>query len=105
MIQFAYFWVILDRFHTSYLERMKFMQKQMMVWSASRGAAWLVLAVAVFAAIGVGQTVADVDAVVQKAVDAKAVPAAGIAVVKDGKVLLAKGYGLADVEAGTKADE
>ncbi len=52
-----------------------------------------------------GQTTADVDAVVQKLIDAKKIPAAGVAVVRDGKVLLAKGYGSADIEAGTAANE
>lgn len=51
------------------------------------------------------QTAADVDAVVQKVIDAKAIPAPGVAVVRDGKVILAKGYGAADVEAGTPANE
>ncbi len=51
------------------------------------------------------QTAADVDAVVHKALDAKSIPAAGVAVVKDGKVFLAKSYGLADVEVGARADE
>src|ERR1043165_991913 len=51
------------------------------------------------------QTPADVDPVVQKAIDAKKVPAAGVAIVRDGKIILAKGYGMADVEAGTAATE
>ena len=51
------------------------------------------------------QTVTDVDAVVQKAVDSKRIPAAGVAVVKDGKVVLAKGYGMADVDSSTAANE
>ena len=56
--------------------------------------------------IGVsGQAVADVDAVVQKAIDAKNIPAAGVVVVRDGKVVLAKGYGAADIETGTAASE
>ena len=59
-------------------------------------------------ALGIGvsaQTVADVDAVVQKMIDAKTIPAAGVAVVRDGKVVVAKGYGMADAEAGTPANE
>lgn len=51
------------------------------------------------------QTVADVDAVVQKMIEAKKIPATGVALVRDGKVVLAKGYGAADVEAGTAANE
>src|SRR4051794_27826224 len=42
-----------------------------------------------------GQTMADVDAVVQRAIDANVTPGAGVAVVRDGKVLFTKGYGLA----------
>jgi D-alanyl-D-alanine carboxypeptidase len=49
--------------------------------------------------------VTDVDAVVQKVVDAKKIPAAGVAVVRDGKLVLAKGYGAADFETGTPANE
>ena len=58
-----------------------------------------------FACMASAQTVADVDAVVQKVIDAKKIPAAGVAVVRDGQVILAKGYGTADVEAGTPANE
>lgn len=64
----------------------------------------LVLVVAM-AGIASAQTTAEVDAVVQKMVDAKAIPAAGVAVVRDGKVVLAKGYGAADIEAGTATNE
>jgi CubicO group peptidase (beta-lactamase class C family) len=52
-----------------------------------------------------GQTVADVDAVVQKAIDAKNIPGAGVAIVRGGKVVLTKGYGSADLESGTLANE
>ena len=48
---------------------------------------------------------AAVDAYVQKTLAERNVPAASVAVVQDGKVLLAKGYGLSDVEKGTKATE
>src|SRR5688572_30195605 len=51
------------------------------------------------------QTVADIDAVVQKVIDAKAVPAVGVAVVRDGKVVQAKGYGAADIDNGRAADD
>src|SRR5688572_7498528 len=57
------------------------------------------------AGVASAQTVADVDAVVQKVIDAKSIPAAGVAVVRDGKVVLAKGYGSADMETGTLATE
>src|SRR5436190_190328 len=50
------------------------------------------------------QTEADVDAVVQKMIDGKAIPAAGVAVVRDGKIVLAKGYGKADTETGLPAN-
>lgn len=54
------------------------------------------------AAAGVSaQTMADVDNVVQKVIDSKAIPGAGVAVVRDGKVLFTKGYGVADADAGT----
>ncbi|MEO8650531.1 MAG: serine hydrolase domain-containing protein [Acidobacteriota bacterium] len=59
----------------------------------------------VFALVASAQTAADVDAVVQKMIDAKAIPGAGIAVVREGKVVLAKGYGAADVEAGKPVNE
>jgi D-alanyl-D-alanine carboxypeptidase len=48
---------------------------------------------------------AAVDAYVQKVLAERSVPAASVAVVRDGKVILARGYGLADVEKGTKATE
>ncbi|HTH51464.1 MAG TPA: serine hydrolase domain-containing protein, partial [Pyrinomonadaceae bacterium] len=41
----------------------------------------------------------------QKALDGNKIPGAGIAVVRDGKVVLAKGYGSADVDAGVAANE
>lgn len=55
-------------------------------------------------AVALAQAVGDVDAVVQKMVDAKT-PAAGVAVVRGGKVILAKGYGAADIESRTAANE
>jgi CubicO group peptidase (beta-lactamase class C family) len=48
---------------------------------------------------------AAVDAFVGKALAERGVPGASVAVVRDGTVVLAKGYGLADVETGTKATE
>ena len=48
---------------------------------------------------------AAVDAVVEKAMQTRHFPAASIAVVKDGTVVLAKGYGLSDVEKSIKATE
>jgi D-alanyl-D-alanine carboxypeptidase len=46
-----------------------------------------------------------VDAVVQKAMETRQLPGASIAVVKDGAVVLAKGYGFSDVEKSVKATE
>ena len=48
---------------------------------------------------------AAVDAVVQKAMETRQFPGASVTVVKDGKVVLAKGYGFSDVEKSTKATE
>src|SRR5688572_17640436 len=45
------------------------------------------------------------DALVQKSMQTRQVPAASIAVVKDGTVVLAKGYGFSDVEKSIKATE
>src|SRR5688572_28137185 len=56
-------------------------------------------------AIAAAQAVGDIDAVVQRIIDARLVPAAGVAVVRDGKVVLAKGYGAADIDTGTAANE
>jgi CubicO group peptidase (beta-lactamase class C family) len=52
-----------------------------------------------------GQAAADIDAVVMKAIEAKAIPGAGVAVVRDGKAVFTKGYGLADIDAGTPVTE
>ena len=46
-----------------------------------------------------------VEAVLQKAIDGKTIPAAGVVVVRDGKVIVAKGYGTASIESGTPANE
>ena len=62
----------------------------------------IILFVALLTAGGsvVGQTVpVEVDAVVQKAIDGKVIPGAGVVVVRDGKVVFTKGYGLRDVDA------
>ncbi len=73
------------------------MQKQISVKTFFTKLFSLALLTAVFGVFAVAQTAADVDAVVQKLIDAKAIPGAGIAVVRDGKIVLAKGYGAADV--------
>ncbi len=46
-----------------------------------------------------------VDAAVQKSMQSRQVPGVSVAVVKDGKVVLAKGYGFSDVEKSIKATE
>ena len=51
------------------------------------------------------QTEASIDSMVQKWIDAKMIPGAGVAVVRNGKIILAKGYGAANAEAGTKANK
>lgn len=51
------------------------------------------------------QTVSDVDAVVQKLAESKQIPGAAVAVVRDGKIILAKGYGAENIETKTPADE
>lgn len=49
--------------------------------------------------------VESVDAYVRESMAKRHVPGASVAVVKDGKVLLAKGYGLANVELGVPATD
>jgi D-alanyl-D-alanine carboxypeptidase len=48
---------------------------------------------------------AAVDALVQKSMSTRQFPSAAITVIKDGQVVVAKGYGLSDVEKATKATE
>ena len=43
-----------------------------------------------------------VDALVQKSMQVRQFPAASIAVIKDGRVIVAKGYGLSNVEKSLK---
>jgi CubicO group peptidase (beta-lactamase class C family) len=77
------------------------------------GAALAALAVVLAPAGALGQVApaataspaAEVDAYVEKALKDRSLPGASVAVVKDGKVVLAKGYGLSDVAKGTKATE
>jgi D-alanyl-D-alanine carboxypeptidase len=66
---------------------------------------FLALSSTVYIAYAAAQAVGEIDSVVQKAIDARVIPAAGVAVVRGGKVLLAKGYGTADLEANTPANE
>ncbi|MCA1623556.1 MAG: serine hydrolase [Acidobacteria bacterium] len=63
------------------------------------------LLIVMFSVFAPAQTVANVDSMVQKWIDAKMIPGASVAVVRDGKIILAKGYGVADVETGTMANE
>jgi CubicO group peptidase (beta-lactamase class C family) len=48
---------------------------------------------------------ADVDALVAKTLKTFDVPGIAIAIVKDGKVVYAKGYGVASLATGKKMDE
>jgi D-alanyl-D-alanine carboxypeptidase len=66
---------------------------------------FVLLLIVLTVALGSVVSAQDVDSVVQKAIEAKAVPAVGVAVVRDGKVVLAKGYGSANIEAGIAANE
>ena len=54
---------------------------------------------------GKAEATADVDAYVQRLMTKRHIPGVSIAVVKDGEVVLAKGYGLANVELGVPATE
>ena len=51
------------------------------------------------------QTDTRIDGVVQPFISSQKIPAAGVAVVRDGKVVVAKGYGAADLDAGTPVTE
>ncbi len=48
---------------------------------------------------------AAVDTAVQRSMQARQFPGASVAVIKDGKVVVAKGYGLSDVDKSIKATE
>jgi CubicO group peptidase (beta-lactamase class C family) len=48
---------------------------------------------------------AAVDAYVEKAMNVRRVPGASVAVIKDGKIVVAKGYGFADTDKSIKATE
>jgi len=81
------------------------MLKHLKARSLFRALAQTALLTLAIAAGAAAQGVAEVDAIVKKVLDANAAPSVGVAVVRDGKVIVAKGYGLTDVAAGTKADE
>ena len=51
------------------------------------------------------QTDTRIDGVVQPFINSQKIPAAGVAVVRDGKLVVAKGYGAADLDAGTPVTE
>jgi D-alanyl-D-alanine carboxypeptidase len=57
------------------------------------------------AAAAAPSQVEAVDAAVQKAMQTRQFPGVSVAVIKDGKVIVARGYGLADVEKSVKATE
>jgi D-alanyl-D-alanine carboxypeptidase len=54
---------------------------------------------------GMARHAAAVDAVVHKAMQTRRFPGVSVAVIEDGRVVLAKGYGLADVEKSIPATE
>lgn len=58
---------------------------------------------ALFLALALLRQTPDVDAIVEKHLQATSTPGCSVAVVRDGKVLFAKGYGLANVEAPAPA--
>jgi CubicO group peptidase (beta-lactamase class C family) len=57
----------------------------------------------VLPALACAQPTSELDAYVEKILATHKLPGAAIAVVKDGQVVVAKGYGLSNVEASTKA--
>ena len=63
------------------------------------------LAIASFATRAAGQPLADFDAYVQQAVAEWEVTGLAVAVVKDGEVLFAKGYGIRELGSAAKVDE
>jgi D-alanyl-D-alanine carboxypeptidase len=84
---------------------MKFMSRRFSFRPAFMRVVFSGLLAGVLTATISAQSVADVDALVSKVVQGKAIPAAGVAIVRDGKLVLAKGYGTADVESGLAAGE
>lgn len=81
------------------------MKKSILVRYVLATAVLLGLLVAVNGGLAIRQSDVDVDAIVQKLIAAKSVPGVGVAVVKDGNVVVAKGYGLADIDGGVAANE
>src|SRR5215204_767134 len=75
----------------SSLKKPGLIHMQMVVKNLFSKLLFLALLTAAYTVVVPAQTVADVDAVVQKVIDAKAIPAAGVVVVRGGKVVLAKG--------------
>lgn len=70
-----------------------------------RRAAASTAALCLLPALAGAQPATELDAYVEKTLAAYKLPGASIAVVKDGQVVVAKGYGLSNVEASTKATE
>jgi CubicO group peptidase (beta-lactamase class C family) len=70
--------------------------------AAATAAIWLLPALA---CAQPASPTAELDAFVQTTMDAHKLPGVSIAVVKDGTVVVAKGYGFSNVEASTKATE
>ena len=81
--------------------------KQTKRWAAllGLGFALLLLTTQSLAAAPARDEVADLDAFIQQAMKEYQVPGAAVAVVKDGKVILAKGYGVRDINKTEKVDE
>ena len=48
---------------------------------------------------------AETDAFVARQLELREIPAASVAVIRDGEVVVAKGYGTSDLQAGTAATE
>jgi len=63
------------------------------------------LAAAVFASFLVTETNDKIDQAVASEMNTQRIPGVSVAVVKDGKVIFSKGYGLANVELGVKATD
>ena len=71
----------------------------------SRAAAAAALALAVVAPCGArGGAPAEIDAFVEAEMRRQHIPGMALAVVRDGKVVVAKGYGLANVEHGVSVN-
>ena len=73
--------------------------------SAHAASVALVLCVLTAPAIGQSDALAGFDDYISKGVDAWRLPGTSVAVVKDGKVVFAKGYGVRELGKPERADE